>query len=223
VPTLGTGTLGSGTLGLPLAVIDPVEPPALSEPRQTWGERLYEGMTPIAYADAEHGDALRHFLGALGVAHQPLEEVIADTENGPGWAIVFDVDTCPAWGLPWLAQLVGVQLPVGITEAEARDRIRVPVGFARGMVAATVAAAQRKLTGTRKVTVIERVEGNAYQYTVVTRSSETPDPAGTERDIRAEKPVGLLLTYVVSTGPIVDELEGSINDQTGTVGDYLTA
>jgi len=193
------------------------------EDRQTWGERLYEGMTPVAYADADHGYALRTLLYALGVAHQPLEELIADTENGPGWAILYDVDLCPVWALPWLAQLVGVGLPVGITEAEARDRIRTPSGFARGTVEATIAAAQRRLTGTRKVVVIERVEGEAYHYTVVTRTAETPDPDAVERDIRAEKPVGLLLTYVVSDGPIVDELADTIDDQTGTVDDYLTA
>ncbi len=151
------------------------------EPWQTWGERLYEGMTPVAYADAQHGEALRHFLDTLGVAHQPLEEVIADTENGPGWAIVFDVDTCPSWGLPWLAQLVGVQLPIGISVEEARDRIRTPSGFARGTVLATVAAAQRRLSGTRKVVVLERVEGHAYRYTVVTRDTETPETDWRER------------------------------------------
>ncbi len=192
-------------------------------PRQTWGERLYEGMTPIAYADVQHGEALRHFLDALGVAHQPLEEVIADTENGPGWAIAFDVDTCPSWGLPWLAQLVGVQLPVGISVEEARDRIRIPSGFARGTVAATVAAAQRRLTGTRKVVVLERVEGHAYRYTVVTRDAETPVPDAVLRELKADKPVGLKLTYVVSTGPIIDELADTVDDQAGSIDDYLTA
>ena len=224
VATNATGTdLGDDKFFLTSPVPEPAPAPAGPTPQQTWAERLYETLQPLAYADPELSYPLRSLCEGIGLAHQPLEDLIADTDDGPGWSALFDVDRCPVWALPWLAQLFGVRLPKGTSEAEARERIRTPAGFARGTVAATIAAAQRKLTGLRKVIVLERTDGNAYRYTVVTRTGETPDPAAVEHEIRADKPVGLILTYVVSIGPIVNELEDTIDDQVGTIDAYLTA
>lgn len=182
------------------------------------GEALYERLAPLGYDDEAQDWALLILCGALGVMGQSLRDLVADSEAGPGWSSLLDVDRCPAPFLPFLAQFVGVRLPVGVAEAEARERIRTPAGFRRGTPAAIVAAAQRTLIGAKTVSLFER-DGGAYRLTVVTRTSETPDTAATERAIRGEKPAGILLTYVVSASPIITELAGDIDSLAGTTND----
>jgi hypothetical protein len=65
-------------------------------------------------------------------------------------------------------------------------------------------AAQPFLTGTRSVLLFER-EGGPWRLTVATRARETPDPAAVEQAIRAQKPIGIVLTYTVISGQAWNE------------------
>jgi hypothetical protein len=167
-----------------------------------WAERLRERTEQIAPDDAELGDAHAHLAGALATALERTAEIYDPDEGLPGGPLV-DVDRCPDWALPWLAQLVGVAIPVGMDADTAREAIRSVAGWKRGTVAALRAAAGFHLTGEKTVYFRERDPSGAdppYTLEVVTRTTETPDPAAVQAELLRQKPAGLVLTYRVVAG-----------------------
>lgn len=174
-----------------LIIVDPPTPRPTLEP---FAESLYAALEPIAVAtDSERSQwSLAHFCGAIGAMFQPIDTLARDSEDGPGWSAVMDLDRTP-W-LPWLAQFVGVTVVPETTDAEQRERILGTAGFKRGTVASMRAAAALHLTGTKTVLFRER-DGSAYRLEVVTYTDETPDPDATLADLMAQKPAGILLAY----------------------------
>lgn len=183
--------------------------PAVAE---TW----YDELQVTQPGDPDRGWPLLILLGALGIAFGPLHDIVRDTDAGPGWSQVMDPDRCPGWALPWLAQFAGVRLTASMPESEQRARITSPPAFERGTRAAMRAAATPYLTGTQQVRIIER-DGGAYNVTVITSTSETPDPAVVEAAVRAQKPAGLLLTYLTSDAPLINEGTLNIDDVPASV------
>lgn len=187
----------------------------------SYGELLYSRVAPLAYADEANGWGLLILCGAIGTMHQTVHDLVSETDDGPGWSPLLDVDRIPAQFLPYLAQIVGERIPDGEPEADARERVRVPQGQRRGTRPALYRTARKRLTGNKTVLVFPR-NGSAYRILVATRTAETPDPAGTEYDLRTEwKPVDLILDYVVVDGAIIEELSGTIDDLAGTIDDLL--
>lgn len=182
----------------------------------SYAQMLYDRLEPFSNDDENQGWALLHFCEAIGRMYQQLHDLISDSDEGPGWSSILDVERCAVTYLPYLAQFVGVRLPKGIGEDEARDRVRTPSGFARGTRAAMIAAAQRLLTDTKHISLIER-NGSAYQISAFTLTSETPDPDLVEKALLSEKPGGLVLTYAHGAGTFIDELIGDIDSQTGDI------
>lgn len=182
----------------------------------TVGDRLYEQAAPLAYADEANGYALAHVAAAIGAMWQDVYDLVSDSDNGPGWSSLVDIDRVPAIALPWLAQLAGVRLLIGASEAVQRAQVAAADGRNRGTVAAIVAAGQLTLTGMKIVNVTER-SGSAYRLTITTRPSETPDPTATLKALMAAKPAGLLLTYSATDFPIIDEGTRTIDASTGNI------
>lgn len=170
-------------------------PPTLA----TFADNLYDALEPVAWQDAFYGYALAHYCASLGAMFQPVEDLARDTEDGPGWSAVLDLDRCPDAWLPWLAQFVGVTIPAGLTPAEQRAWITGTDGFARGTPAAIRNAAAATLTSSKTVVLRER-DTSPYRLEVVTYEAETPDPAATQRAILAQKPAGIVLSYRVQAG-----------------------
>lgn len=164
------------------------------------GARLRERTQPMAPDDAVHGYGHAYLCEGIGRMLEQLAEVFDPEGDAPPLAPILDVDLCPDWALPWLAQWVGVQLPVGITADQARLLIREVSGFKRGTPAALRAAAAYYLTGTRRVYFNERLADNAYRLGVITLASETPDPAQVLAAIMAQKPAGIVLSYSAIAG-----------------------
>jgi hypothetical protein len=167
----------------------------------TLAAELYsDALAPYTRADAAHGYALGTFLMALTLGAEDIATLVRDDpETGAvGWSAIVDADRAPEWALPWLAALVGVRDDAALTEAERRDRIKTRAGQQRGTLKAITDAPKPFLTGTKTVTVTERVGGNAWQLAVSTLAAETPDPDRVEAAIRAEKPAGIVLTYTTT-------------------------
>jgi hypothetical protein len=174
----------------------------------------YQQLRLLAPDDEALGWPLLHFVAAKIGPLEDIAEWTSDTDAGPGYSILLDIDRCPAIALPWLAQFKGVEIPPGLTEDEQRAWVRSAEGQHRGTVDALKRAGQRHLTGTKSVRVLERVGGNAYDITCITRTSETPDPVTTKADLTAAKRIGIRLTHIVSDEPIYDEATRTIDAAT---------
>lgn len=167
-------------------------------------DALYDELAVSQPGDETRGYALLILLGALGVAIGPLYDVVRDTDEGPGYSQLLDPERAPVWALPWLSQWAGVPFIPGLDEASARSRIVNPPAFQRGTPSAFIESGQATLTGTKQVRLVERTS-DAFHFTAITRTSETPDPAATLRAFMAQKPAGLVLTHIMSDDPIIDE------------------
>jgi hypothetical protein len=158
-------------------------------------ERLRERTQPLAPNDEEYGYA-HAYLCEVGEVFDPDGDI-------PPMAPLLDPDLCPDWALGWLAQMVGVALPAGVSPADARTIIRKVSGFQRGTRAALAAAAGLYLTGGKTVYFRERDQTAAdppYSLQIVTLVSETPDPAATLAAILRQKPGGIVLDYHTIVG-----------------------
>jgi hypothetical protein len=163
-------------------------------------QRLYEAVGPLAAEDADQSFALAHLCAAVARSVDEVADLSRDLPDGsPGWSQLFDVDGLPEHWLPWAGQLIGVDVPDHIDLTAKRLRIKGTAGFRRGSIGALKAAATQRLTGNRTVYIFER-HGSPYAVTVSTFTSETPDPAGTLRDLNEQKPAGVILTHSLING-----------------------
>lgn len=172
----------------------------------SFAEPIYENMEPVAKAEPGLNWPLATYIGALGQMFQDIEDMAREQNGYPGYSQLVDVNRVRADRLPWLAQFIGAVLPQrlpGETDeayvSRMRGFIKDPSHFKRGSVAMITWVAQQRLTGTRSVYIRER-DTSPYHYTVVTRTSETPDPAGTLADLKAAKPAGLILAHNLVAG-----------------------
>ena len=190
-------------------------PPELSPQ----GERLRERTEPLAPDDYAHGWAHAHLCEALARIYERVGAIYDPEEGLPG-APLLDVDTCPDWALPWLAQLVGVVLPPGANAEQQRGLIRDVAGWQRGTPAALRAAAGYWLTGDKTVYFRERDPSGSdppYTLEVVTIEGETPDPAAVEAALLRQKPGGIVLTYRTIVGWDYQELSTTGPDPYSTL------
>jgi hypothetical protein len=164
-----------------------------------FSDELFFWVEPVGYADAENDDALRAIVEGISAPFEEIDDLVRDTDDGPGWSALVDADRAPAKFLPWLAYLNGVRVTASYTEAQQRAEIVDAAGFRRGTTGAMIAQVQTHLTGLKRVVLIER-DLDPYKITVMTYASETPNPTLTEKDARARKPAGLVLNYVVNSG-----------------------
>jgi len=182
---------------------------------------IHDELVPWNEFDQEAGWPLIALCRAIAAPLNPIVDLTRDDpdNNHPGWGQALMPTIAPEWMLDWLGQLVGLRFPPDATVAEKRagmDRRHL----LRGTPAATVAAAQATLTGTRTVHMVERVGGDAAHYSVTTIASETPDPAATEAAVRATKHWGLRLTYSTVPGGDWDTLIGAHADWDSVVSTF---
>lgn len=168
---------------------------------------LYAALEPLAYDDAALGYPLFQYTAAIASMEDQVDTYASDTDDGrPGWSNLLDVDRCPSEALPWLAQFLGVKIDTSLADADQRNQIRNVDGFKRGTLGSIIGAAQKHLTGSQTVYYKERdsavdatAEG-AYGLTVLTLTTETPDPTAVENAILAVKPAGIILSYATVSG-----------------------
>lgn len=145
----------------------------MTAPVDSFAIEVYDKLEPVAHEDEQNGWALSEFVSALGTMFQQVDTLVSDTDAGPGWSQVMDVNRVPSYGLSWLAQFVGVTVDPTIGDSAQRTRIKSTDGFKRGTPGAMIAAAQSFLTGGKTVILRER-NGSPWLITVVTRTVETP-------------------------------------------------
>lgn len=182
-------------------------PPAVSP----GAEALYARLGPIAAKkDAENGYYALHRCEAIARMWQGLDQVILDSELYAGWTTILDPDASPAQWLSWAAVAVfGVSLVPGSTTEEQRDTLRDLPPQKRGTVEALVTDVAAQLIGTKTVDLTERPGGNAYAELIVTRTSETLDPAAALAAVRRQKIGGIKQIYETTETWFIAELEAA--------------
>lgn len=83
--------------------------------------------------DDTSGD-LQKLTEGLSLPLQAMYDLVRPRLGQDGWAILLDPDECPAYALPWPAQMVGVRLTPGMTEEQQRNEIREPTGWKRSWI-----------------------------------------------------------------------------------------
>lgn len=150
-----TPPVASEELELPFLLGEDEEASEESGPVTTlsFADRLIARMQPWNTGPVLDGATdLERYLRAIAVMFEPLlaiaEETGSDGEDGyiPGYGKLFDPDECPVAWLPYLGRFVGVTIPTGAGETEARALIKAESGFARGTVGAVRSAIRRSLT-----------------------------------------------------------------------------
>jgi hypothetical protein len=213
--------------------VSALEPPIQLAP-DTFASRLYTAMAPLAKDDSANGWSLLIFCNAVGTMFQLVEDIVRDTPDGPGWSVLLDLDRCPTVALDWLGQFVGVRIPKGFSDADARARIAGTDGFRRGTRQAIFEAMKPTLTGAQNVFIWERAgEGEhgraggsdidgAYYLVVHTYDTETPDPALTQRALIGAKPGALVLNYMSAPGQSWRQLRDSGRTWRDVLTQYAT-
>lgn len=162
-----------------------------------WGARLQERTQPLQPDDAQYSYAHAILCETLAQPYLQVCEIIDPPDPLPPWAPLFSIVLCPDWALPWLAQLVGTQLPQGLTPAQQRNFIMVFAGHTTGTVASMTAAARTALVSSNPPAPatlwFRERDGSPYRLEVVTLTGETPDPAALLRALTAAKPGAILL------------------------------
>ena len=162
----------------------------------------------------KQGPDLEGFLRAYASMGAQVELYACDQDDGtPGWAIIFDPDRCPLEALPYAAQYVGEILPLGISEEKARQWLKDSPNYQRGTQRSIARAAQRSLTGSGTVMILERImpdgtpDPDGDNFTVITYTSETPRPDQVWEDLQDVILDDMLCNYIVSDGATWLELE----------------
>lgn len=188
-------------------------------------ERLYEFFSPWALDDADNGYGWAWLAAAFGAQHSDVEDVVRTSPNGlPGWVRLFNVTDetdCPDTAVPWVAQFVDATVRVGEDVDLQRSQLR-PDANKKATTGAMVASVQTLLEGSKNVRVVER-DPTAYQHTLITLTSETPDPAAVAARLLdpTVKAVGHWWTHIVSDEPLISEGTLDIDDVAVDIDDAV--
>ncbi len=158
------------------------------------GEKLRERTIYLQIDDAKHNWAHSHLCEGMMRAQAQVSELIDPPEPYPPWAPLFDVETCPDWALPWLAQVVGVRLIGGLDAQGQRDFISGMAFSRRGSPDSIRTLIQSQLAGSKLVWFRERDNGDPYRLEAIVRTSEvvTSVAAITKLVIAYQKPGGII-------------------------------
>lgn len=198
---LGGSFIASASFGAELTILDTSVRPIVC----ALANELYEALGhALTDGDADQGWPLLKYCAVLTCSGQELDDLVRPHDL-PGWAKLVDVDLCPEWALPWLAQFVGTTLAPDLDESSKRLAIRKSSGFARGSVEAIRGAAQSYLRGGKTVDILER-DTSSYHYTVRVYAGEVVDLAGLQSALVAAKPAGLTFSLDVRSGLTYDQI-----------------
>jgi hypothetical protein len=164
----------------------------------TIGALLIEEWAPYITPDLED------YANAIGSMFESVDELVQMLGEDDGWGPLLDPDRCPTQALPYLAMYVGERLPTGLTLEMQREWILDHPNQQRGTLLSIVRAAQRSLTGSRAVSIVER-SGGAVTHPedflqVRTYLSQTPYPNQVLADLYTVVPVDIQLDYATVSG-----------------------
>lgn len=170
---------------------------------------IYEAIgSTLRAGDPEGGYLLLLLIEAAHRAAAPVEDLVRDNGDTPGWAVAADLDMAPAAGLPWLGQWVGVRPRPELDTDTQRSRIRDRTEWIRSTPAYFLAVAREYLTGGRRVELYERDAGIPSHARVRVFAEEVPDQARL-RDAMGLASGWIKLNVEIVTGQSYDQLSAA--------------
>lgn len=186
----------------------------------TFAYRLFQELAPFQPLDT-HGH-LWALCDGIYAMIQEVEQLTTERADGlPGYANLLDINAVRSDFLGWLGQFVGANLMPGLTDAQQRQYIASLPGFNRCRPATIISAVQATLTGAQYVDLQERA-GGAWKYTVVTKPSQTPNPALTRAAIQAQKPGPDQFTHLLTESATYQWAAGQYASYTALKAAYPT-
>lgn len=86
-------------------------------------------------SDAANGYTFLLWLDGMGSQQQVIDNLCRDEGVNPGWSILMDIERCPTYALPWLAQFLGGRFTsLQTTDAQMRETILLGCGLRRGTI-----------------------------------------------------------------------------------------
>lgn len=159
-----------------------------------WYNRLPElYRTADATEPSGGGQPLLRFLDLLGQQAGEVETLAAAVTTD-----LADPQLAASEWLPWLAQMVGVRLPVGYTDELARDLISAGAGWLAGTPEAIAAAVRSVLTDDGNPPYVQVVADPVTPWTInlTVADSQAPTPLSLVTDAieRAQaRPAGFVI------------------------------
>jgi hypothetical protein len=163
------------------------------------GRRLQDRTSQLQQedVDAQYGYVHGHLSEGMMRGLQQLAQLVDPDDPYVPWEPLFNVDICPDWALPWLAQCVGVRLPSTVTPDQARDLIRGIGVQNRGTTKAIREAGNILLIGDQQMYFRERDGGDPYRLEIVV--SETDIVPGDEVRLQnlyaSQIPAGIVFDF----------------------------
>lgn len=175
-------------------------------PTSRLAQEVYDKLEPYAEVDEANGWALRSLVESITKMYLDVDDLVRESvTDDPGWSALFDSARVPPEAMPWLAQIIGNTLQAGDSLAVTRDKLKwAESGIQRGSLETMKRAAARLLTGNKTIVVTERV-GDAWHFSIRTRTAETPSSAAVLAALTASKPAGLIMDYATFTGILYQE------------------
>lgn len=164
----------------------------------TLTQRVLDGLGPTFAQRA--GDLLPNLVDALVAEAQPADNLVqpSTADGARGWAAAFDARTTP--DPVWLANATGTRFPDGLTPDAQRAYLAGQAQARTGTVPGMASAVRAVLVGTsRRVEIIERVDGDPYRFGIRVYAAEVPT-GGPDVLVAAaltQKPTGLLTDVTV--------------------------
>ncbi|CAA9324132.1 MAG: hypothetical protein AVDCRST_MAG68-2136 [uncultured Gemmatimonadetes bacterium] len=214
----------------PAVVVDPGRPGGLSSVLPGGASLLADDVYPIlapladgADADAAAGWPLGHYVAALLAPVTIADRVAAEPR------LLLDVDLAPVELLSSVEQSTGTPVDKRLSETMRRDRVRRRSSERQGRNEEIRAAVAETLTAPALIRLIERYDparpdldfygaDARFHLTIVTRTTQTPDPALTARRAQDAAPMRVLVHHVVSEGVTYDEAAARTYDSAGAAG-----
>lgn len=164
----------------------------------------------VKAADEDQDYSARRYLASLLDPQRATVELVdaADPDTSTtGTCELANPEAAQRAWLPWLGWMIGLDVS-GVTESVQRRAISEASRLQRrGSRGAIIRAVQRTLTGSRSCRIYPNLSGSQpYLLTVVTITSQTPDPAESLLAAFQEKPAGMDVELQTTTGATYDEL-----------------
>ena len=177
-------------------------------------QQAYKALGPWARAD-ESKDLLL-LVDSIFNQISSLFDLVSDSETHTGWGKILDAHEVPDWAISWLAQFLGIDVPLNVAPSIQRERLLNPsTGWERGTPQAVRAAVRRVLSGSQYVEIYERAGGEAYVFEVRTVASQSPDLQVIIDEVNKVKPAGLIMThafteYISESGTWAESFSGNV-------------